>query len=57
MNNTNSYRQPGITFSFDGKAKIILWAPYAKKAAIVLPERQLIIPLIQKGQGLLGVGI
>jgi maltooligosyltrehalose trehalohydrolase len=52
MNNTNSSNmQPGIAFSPVGKAKVILWAPYAKKAAIVLPEQQLIIPLNKKDKG------
>jgi maltooligosyltrehalose trehalohydrolase len=49
--NNSSNMQPGITFSSVGKAKVILWAPYAKKVAIALPERKLIIPLNKKDRG------
>jgi maltooligosyltrehalose trehalohydrolase len=49
--NNSSNMQPGITFPSVGKAKVILWAPYAKKAAIALPERKLIIPLNKKDRG------
>jgi maltooligosyltrehalose trehalohydrolase len=49
--NNSSNMQPGITFPSVGKAKVILWAPYAKKAAIALPGRKLIIPLNKKDRG------
>jgi maltooligosyltrehalose trehalohydrolase len=43
--------QPGVTFLANGKAIVILWAPYAKKVAIVLPEKQLTISLKKKDRG------
>ncbi|MFA6085457.1 malto-oligosyltrehalose trehalohydrolase [Mucilaginibacter sp.] len=43
--------QPGITFLANRKAIVILWAPYARKVAIVLPEKQLTISLKKKDRG------
>jgi maltooligosyltrehalose trehalohydrolase len=52
MTNINPLNmQPGVTFLANGKAIVILWAPCAKKVAIVLPEKQLTISLKKKDRG------
>ncbi|RYU92573.1 malto-oligosyltrehalose trehalohydrolase [Mucilaginibacter terrigena] len=44
-------KRPGINFLADGRAKVALWAPYASKAALVLPDEKLTLALEKKEKG------
>jgi maltooligosyltrehalose trehalohydrolase len=49
--NYRADKLPGINFLEDGKAEIVLWAPNASEAALVMPQKQLTLPLIKKEKG------
>jgi maltooligosyltrehalose trehalohydrolase len=45
------YKLPGVNFRQDNTAEVVLWAPNADKAELLLVERQQILPLDKKEKG------
>jgi maltooligosyltrehalose trehalohydrolase len=46
-----SYKLPGISFDKNGIANVVLWAPNANVAEVVLTEKNTAIPLVKKEKG------
>jgi len=44
-------QQAGITFTNDGKANVMLWAPYAQTVKLLLIQKKLTLPMIKKERG------
>jgi maltooligosyltrehalose trehalohydrolase len=45
------YKLPGISFDKNGVANVVLWAPNANVAEVVLTEKNTAIPLVKKEKG------